>query len=169
MNDESEGSPNAQASGGRAFRAHRAPSLTRAPSGTGEVMASFWKEPAGQQDSNPMSWAGDTPEERAAIDAARDPEWRYFVRECGFTFQFNSLVEIRHALDWFSQKTHPTSRFLEPFPEWPHGDEQFWKFVAGDRDVAERWYERLPPDLTSNQKRPRVVKALHRAIHEFSR
>lgn len=117
-------------------------------------MASFWKEPT-DEFAGPMHHV-DTAEEADAIQEARDREWRYFVRVCGFTFQFDSLPEIGIALDWFARKTHPSSQIRK----WPGG--------CVDRWDSEPWYDRLPQDLMSNQKRPRVAKALQRAIHEFS-
>lgn len=106
-------------------------------------MAKIWKEPldverhrdfiSGAQD------AGGVPINKKSSDG-----WVYFVRECGFIFQFASLEQLRQALDYFSTTVHPPNRV--PGISLEH----YWQ----------RWFERLPPGLTGGQKRVRISKAL---------
>jgi hypothetical protein len=74
------------------------------------------------------------------------------VLVCSFTFEFWSIEQIECALKFYRDKIHPSSRM----PTW------------GEHDVTQRWYERLPLYLQKNGKREKVVKALVRALHEFS-
>jgi hypothetical protein len=85
-------------------------------------------------------------------DPKLDPAPAYFVRVCGFTFEFWSVPQIEAALRFYREKTHPGSRM----PNW------------GEHDVTQRWYERAPLYLQENGKRERVVKALERALKEFT-
>ncbi|NQZ59834.1 MAG: hypothetical protein HRT88_20475 [Lentisphaeraceae bacterium] len=73
--------------------------------------------------------------------------WVYFVKECGFTFQFISLEQIEECIDYFSTKTHPSTK------EYNNGLEHYWQ----------KWYERLPSGLTKNGKREKVLKTLTEA------
>ena len=75
----------------------------------------------------------------------------YFVAVCGFTFQFQSLGQIEHALSYFEQKLHPTSVLPGVALKY------YWQ----------RWHERLPQWLFEEPKRVRVVAALSRALHQF--
>lgn len=77
----------------------------------------------------------------------------YFVKVCGFTFQFHSLEQIERALAHFEQRIHPTS--MQPGVTLEH----YWQL----------WYERLPQWLFEEQKRMRVVAALSRALRDFGR
>ena len=85
----------------------------------------------------------------AAYDPVLNPALCYFVRVCGFTFEFWSTDHIVVALDYFRQKVHPSSRVGG---NW------------GEHDVTQRWYERLPLDLQRSGKRERVVAALEQAL-----
>ena len=78
-------------------------------------------------------------------------KWAYFVYAASFTFQFQSIVQIKEARQYFSQKIHPARRL--PGVTLEH----CWQ----------RWFERLPPGLQSDAKRKKVVKALDQAIDEF--
>jgi len=78
----------------------------------------------------------------------------YFVRVCGFTFEFHRVADIRMCLEHFSRKVHPSSR-LHTSQLNPH--ERYWH----------PWHERLPLRLFEESRRLRVVKALERALAEF--
>ena len=80
------------------------------------------------------------------------PRYVYFVAVSGFTFQFVSLEQMQECLAWFSHKTHPSSR--EPGVTLEH----YWQ----------RWFERLPQWLSEEPKRKKVIKALQRALNDFT-
>ena len=112
-------------------------------------MASFWKEeldPSKHRDF--MSGFG--PDGGAELDASSQG-WVFFVRECGFTFQFVGIDQLERALRYFSSKTHESSRVShDAHGHWYH-----------------RWYERLPAGLVRGSKRERIRKALERAYQSF--
>jgi hypothetical protein len=93
------------------------------------------------------------PRARKVQDAVLDPAPCYFVRVCGFTFEFWSADYIAVALNYFRSKVHPSSRVGG---NW------------GEHDVTQRWYERLPLQLQQNGKRERVVAALEEALAKFA-
>ena len=82
----------------------------------------------------------------------------YFVRVCGFTFEFHSLEQLKVCLEFFSQKVHPSSMI---------------KFSESDRRimwlhwVCQRWFERLPMQLLEERRRVRIVPALKKALAQF--
>jgi len=84
----------------------------------------------------------------------------YFVRVCGFTFEFHSIEQLEVCLEFFSQKTRPSSmiRFSESDRciHWLH-----W--------VCQRWFERLPMQLLEERRRVRIVPALQQALAKFKR
>lgn len=93
--------------------------------------------------------------------------WTYFVRVCGFTFEFVSLAEIREALDWFETKLHPSSKLNKP-TNWDEKSSVCWKTaLSAHHHESQRWHERLPAGLTSEPRREKVVAALRRALQEF--
>lgn len=91
---------------------------------------------------------------RRVRDPVLDPAECYFVRVCGFTFEFWSTEHIAIALDYFRQKIHASSRVGG---NW------------GEHDVTQRWYGRLPLELQKSGKRERVVSALEQALEKFAR
>ena len=93
------------------------------------------------------------PEARSEKDRLLDPPPVYFVRVCGFTFEFWSIEHIAVALAFFRQKIHSSSRLSG---NW------------GEHDVTQRWFERLPFYLQETGKRERVIAALERALAKFS-
>lgn len=115
-------------------------------------MAKFWKEPldlarhrdfmSGWQDAGGV-----------AIERSRSDGSVYFVRECGFTFQFASVDQLRQALEHFSATAHPPN--LIPGISLEH----YWQ----------QWFERLPAGLTGGSKRVSIAKALRRALGEFTK
>lgn len=90
-------------------------------------------------------------------DQKLDPTWVYFVRECGFTFEFHSLGQLKTCLEYFDQKMRPPTRI-------PSGE--LWKY-GGDQSETQRWFERLPAKLFAATKREQIVKALRRALTHF--
>jgi hypothetical protein len=82
----------------------------------------------------------------------------YFVRVCGFTFEFHSLRQLEVCLEFFSKKVRPSSmiRFSEADRKihWLH-----W--------VCQRWSERLPMQLLEERRRVRIVPALRQALAKF--
>ena len=82
----------------------------------------------------------------------------YFVRVCGFTFEFHSIEQLQVCLEFFSQKARPSSMI---------------KFSESDRritwlhSVCQRWFERLPMQLLEERRRIRIVPALKKALTQF--
>ena len=84
------------------------------------------------------------------------PVWCYRVQVCGFTFSFFSINEMIETKKWFEKKIHKSTR--APDSPW----------LKSERDVAQKWYERLPAKIKKGSKRRRVVQALEQAINEYS-
>jgi hypothetical protein len=82
----------------------------------------------------------------------------YFVRVCGFTFEFHSVEQTEACLKYFSRKVRPSSRIrfsdADRKAHWMH-----WK--------AQRWFERLPMKLLEERRRARIVSALKQALIKF--
>ena len=82
----------------------------------------------------------------------------YFVRVCGFTFEFHSMEQIEVCLKFFSQKVRQSSMI---------------RFSQSDRQIqwlhymAQRWFERLPMQLLEERRRVRIVPALRQALAKF--
>jgi hypothetical protein len=99
----------------------------------------------------------------------------YFVEVCSFKFEFYSIEQMKETLAYFEQKTHPSSRL--PDEEWINAEarkdpknhrRKIDAFLQSERDVLQRWYERLPMWLYEEPKRQKVVKVLKQAIDKFS-
>jgi hypothetical protein len=82
----------------------------------------------------------------------------YFVRVCGFTFEFHSIQQLEVCLAFFAQKVRPSSmiRFSDSDRriQWLH-----W--------VCQRWFDRLPMQLLEERRRVRIVPALKTALTQF--
>ena len=84
----------------------------------------------------------------------------YFVRVCGFTFEFHDLTQLEICLEFFSRKVRPSSMI---------------KFSEADRRihwlhwVCQRWFERLPMQLLEERRRVRILPALREALFEFKK
>jgi hypothetical protein len=82
----------------------------------------------------------------------------YFVRVCGFTFEFHSIQQLKVCLEFFSKKVRPSSMI---------------RFSEADRKlhwlhlVCQRWSERLPMQLLEERRRVRIVPALRQALIKF--
>lgn len=128
-------------------------------------MADFWVE---HDTRIPETWLGRYTEGRPAC-AGQSDLVTYFVRVCGFTFRFQSLDELRHVLEFYRRKTHPSSRYAKPRDFRKRG---VGKAGCGHTGCGpscwQRWYERIPIKLQANARRERVVRALERALDEFS-
>jgi len=116
-------------------------------------MARIWKEKLDvnkHRDYMQSTWIGGVPPARPKGNLIES--WVYFVDVCSFTFQFHSIEQIKECLEYFSQKTHPSSR--QSGCELEH----YWQ----------RWFERLPQWLYEEAKRQKVVKALTMALEVSS-
>ncbi len=82
----------------------------------------------------------------------------YFVRECGFTFEFHNLEQIEACRDYYSQKIRPSTMI-------PGKD--LHKY-GGDQSETQRWFEKMPKKLNNNHNRSTVLKALNRALESFA-
>lgn len=80
----------------------------------------------------------------------------YFIEVCGFTFEFCSIEEITVAREWFKEKIHKSTRMKDE------------PYLKAERDVLQRWHERLPAFIKKGSKRERVIKAFDEAINKFS-
>ena len=82
----------------------------------------------------------------------------YFIRVCGFTFEFHSIEQLEVCLKFFSSKVRPSSRI---------------RFTEADREmywlhsVVQRWFDRLPMQLLEERRRVKIVPALEKALAQF--
>lgn len=117
----------------------------------------------------------DVPPPVPSRDARLDPGAAYFVHVCNFTFEFWSVEQIAHALNYFetgidASERRPSSwkyrqEMIEANPaRWR---EVYDSFVRCHHYEMQRWFERLPQHLKAKNKKSRVVAALRRALAEF--
>lgn len=91
--------------------------------------------------------AGFGPDGGARVEGAAGRRSVYFVRECGFTFQFQSIEQLDETVRFLEVSVHPSSRVPNDTCEhWYH-----------------RWFERLPAGLTARPMAERILRALRRA------
>ena len=112
-------------------------------------MAKHWKEPVDPErhrDFMSTSSVGGIP-----VNPKKTDGFVYFVRECGFTFQFANLSQLETALAYFAERLHAPTR------AWNNGLEHFWQ----------KWFERLPAGLNGGPKREKIQKALALALADF--
>src|SRR5262245_10912753 len=95
-----------------------------------------WKEPYDCNRNKNKMW-GEGAQPYVSRDEKLDPHCVYFVRTCGFEFEFHSLGQLQVCLDHFSRKIQPTSRI--PESQLPN--------YGGDHSEVQRWFERLPMKL----------------------
>lgn len=105
---------------------------------------------------NHMRWVDNEQQERYQRSGGLTPYKVCLVEVCGFEFTFHSVVQIELCLDYYSQKTQPTSRL-------PVHTQN----LGGDHWETQRWFEKLPMFLLEKSKRPKVIAALTRAISEY--
>jgi hypothetical protein len=106
---------------------------------------------------NSMRWVDNEQHERYVRSGGLTPYKVCTVEVCGFEFIFHSVMQAELCLDYYSRKVQPTSRL-------PVHTEN----LGGDHWETQRWFEKLPMFLLENSKRERVIKALTRAIAEYS-
>jgi hypothetical protein len=91
------------------------------------------------------------------------PEHAIEVRVASFVFRFSDLEQLKACIDYYSRKTHPTSRI--PAKDLAADLGEDWRELRG-WDIP-RWFERLPMYLMEEPKRKKVLKALREAL-EFA-
>ena len=98
-------------------------------------------------------------------------EWNYFVHVCSFTFCFLSLEQIEEYHAYFSQKIHVSSSDIYSHPRWDYAKGRKDNFDFADSHHYERQskFDKLPIYLFEEPKRLKVVKALKKALKEFSK
>ncbi|XPV69872.1 MAG: hypothetical protein ACNI25_04685 [Halarcobacter sp.] len=90
-------------------------------------------------------------------DKIIDPYDVYFVKECGFTFEFHCVEQLLACKEHFDRKIQPSTKIPES---------ELWKY-GGDHGEMQRWFEKLPKGLVSNKQRPKILKAFEKAIRDF--
>ena len=98
-------------------------------------------------------------------------QWNYFVNVCSFTFCFTSLAQIEEYHDYFSQKIHASScdrRIRSPWQLTFIG-RKYANIGSPDHDERQSKFDKLPQYLFEEPKRIKVVKALEKALKEFSK
>ena len=120
-------------------------------------MAQIWKEERDGHWSEHFDLHGyqGLPPHDVSPNTKLVPVYTYFVRVCGFTFKFGSVAQLGPVLEYYQQKTRPSSR-------------RATKHYAFEHDVCQRWFERLPGKLREEPKRQKVIQALERALIEFA-
>jgi hypothetical protein len=88
------------------------------------------------------------------------PRFAIVVEVAAFRFGFGSLEQLRACIDYYSVKTHPSSRLPNRELAADLGDD--WREQRGWE--VERWFERLPMYLLEEPKRKKVLKALQEAL-----
>ena len=79
------------------------------------------------------------------------------VTVCDFTFIFHSTAQLALCLDYYRREHQPSSRL----PVYTEN-------LGGDHWETQRWFERLPQYLLEKPKRLKVIKALEKALQEYS-
>lgn len=107
--------------------------------------------------NNPMIWVDDTQRQRYWKTPTLVPYKVCLVTVKRFTFEFHSVAQIRVCLDYYSREHHHSSKL----PVYTEN-------LGGDHTETQRWFDRLPQQLLNKHNRPAVIKALERAILEYS-
>jgi hypothetical protein len=71
------------------------------------------------------------------------------VRVASFTFRFTTTKQLRDSIEYYEQKTHPTSRISAKTIAADIGPD--WRELRSRK--VERWFERLPMYLLEEPKR----------------
>ena len=121
-------------------------------------MARIWKEKRVGHWSEHFDLHGyvGLPGHDVSPDEGLVPVYNYYVTVCGFTFKFGSVAQIDPCIEFYERKILPSSRL--PDSAW----------LRSERDVALRWFERLPQHLRKEGNRQKVVKALREAAEAFA-
>ena len=117
-------------------------------------MSRLWKEIADPKKHN--DFMSSYVEGGVPIEKSRDnliDKWVYFIDVCNFTFQFANINQVREAKNYFEQKTHKSNMEIGPSPI-----EHYWH----------PWFCKLPKGITKETKRLKVLKALNKALKEWS-
>ena len=119
-------------------------------------MTRHWKTPYSRTEALA---AGIHDFEEALVTGPPDARWIYRVEVLDFEFVFFSLDMIRDYIDYYSRDLLPARRAgRSPFSQRP---------AASVGDGQSR-FERLPARLRAKGKREQVVRALSRALDQFS-
>ncbi len=107
---------------------------------------------------NPMRYIDDAQGKRHRKVPSLSDYKVCLVTVCSFTFIFHSIEQLALCLDYYRREHQPSSRL-------PVYTENF----GGDHWEMQRWFEQLPQYLLEKPKRMKVIKALERAMREYSR
>jgi hypothetical protein len=88
------------------------------------------------------------------------PRYALVVHVASFRFGFGSLEQLKAYIEYYSRKTHPTSRVPARQLAAELGED--WRELRGWE--VERWFERLPMYLLEEPRRKKVLKALQDAL-----
>jgi len=80
-------------------------------------------------------------------------KWVYIAEVCNFTFQFASIEQVKECKQYFTEKTHSSTRD-NSYP--PH--EHYWH----------PWYCKLPKGIIKETNRLKVVKALDSILKKWA-
>lgn len=92
--------------------------------------------------------------------ASLTPHHDIVVKVASFTFKFRTVDELRQCIDYYQQKTRPSSRIPAEKIAAELGPD--WRRLRGWE--VERWFERLPMYLLEEPKRQKVIKTLSKAL-----
>jgi hypothetical protein len=107
---------------------------------------------------NPMWYIDDAQQKRHRKAPSLSDYKVCLVTVCSFTFIFHSTEQLALCLDYYRREHQPSSRL-------PVYTENF----GGDHWEMQRWFEQLPQYLLEKPKRTKVIKALEKAMREYSR
>lgn len=82
------------------------------------------------------------------------------VRVASFVFRFENADQLRACLNYYEQKTRPSTRIAAGALAADLGED--WRELRGWE--VERWFERLPMYLLEEPKRQKVIKALSKTL-----
>jgi hypothetical protein len=88
------------------------------------------------------------------------PRHAIVVYVASFKFGFGNLEQLKACIEYYSHKTHSTSRIPAKDLAADFGED--WRELRG-WDIP-RWFERLPMYLMEEPKRKKVLKALQEAL-----
>lgn len=120
-------------------------------------MSKHWSEKYDAHKHRNHMW-GEGLEVERSEDQKSAPDAVYFVQVCSFTIEFHNLSQSEVCSEFYSRKIRPSSCIPES---------ELWKY-GGDHREVRRWFEKLPMKLSDNHRRPKVVKALKKALIDFS-
>ncbi len=119
-------------------------------------MSKHWVEKYDDSKHQNYMW-GVGPFPPGDTETASVPHNVYFVSECGFTFEFHNLNQIEACRDYYNQKIQPSTIIPE---------KDLYSY-GGDHGERQRWFEKMPKKLNNKHNRPKVLKALNKALASF--